>query len=238
MDLPIPALQDVVRLTGHDLDSTAINLRRYYRSTGSVWGYDPCKKLAPAVFSLQMSRQAAVNACGQKGHPLGRPHNREVGGLIWDAAAGRGTFMCHPLKPRKLALRRDFSVTVDPLFSFRENGRHVIVYLQPRRTHVPGAHGLRLIASAISSLFAVDELEGADVLLLDASMPEGAESRQINCYNLEDLPLLEPAQMEAQFQRFVDAYDRLTAEGVKRKERRPKPPRDLGEDLFGSPQPA
>ncbi|WP_269085148.1 hypothetical protein [Novosphingobium barchaimii] len=44
--------------------------------------------------------------------------------------------------------------------------------------------------------------------------------------------------MVAQFQRFVDAYDILTAEGVARKERRPKPPRDRGDDLFDGPAPA
>jgi len=237
MALPIPPLQDVVRLTGHDVPSTVVNLRRYYGGTGPIWGYAPCKKLAKAVFSLEMTRDAAAAACGQKGHTAGRPHNEEVGGLIWDAADDRGKFMCHALKPQKLNLRPDFAITVDPLFFFRENGRHVIFYLQPRRTHVPGRHGLRLITSAISTLFAVDELSGADVLLLDASMPEGGDARVVSSYGLADLPLLESSEMEAQFQRFVDAYDILTNEGVTKKERRPRPPRDMGDDLFGGPHP-
>ncbi|GAO56857.1 hypothetical protein NMD1_04026 [Novosphingobium sp. MD-1] len=44
--------------------------------------------------------------------------------------------------------------------------------------------------------------------------------------------------MEAFFQRFVDAYDILTAEGVTRKERSKQPPRDRGDDLFGGDLPA
>lgn len=238
MALPIPPLQDVVRLTGHDVETTADNLRRYYRSTGAVWGYGPAKKLAPAVFSSTISREAAVRACGQTGNKLGRPYNEEVGGLIWDAAQGRGNLMCHSLSPQFFNLRPDFAVTVDPLFFFREDGKITLFYLQPRRSHVPGRDGLRLIASSIISLFAVDQLQGADLLLLDLSAPEGCKQRSIKTYSLADLPLLEPAQMVEYFQRFVDAYDVLSAEGVVRKERRKQPPRDRGDDLFGGELPA
>lgn len=238
MALPIPPLQDVVRLTGHNVETTAANLRHYYRTTGAVWGYSPAKRVARTVFSSSISRQAAVRACGSTGNKLGRPYNEEVGGLIWDAAQGRGDLLCHPLSPQKLNLRPDFAISVDPLFFFRENGRTTLFYLQPRRGHVPGRDGLRMIASTIMSLFAVDQLSDADLLLLDLSAPEGCKERSIKPYTLADLSLLKSGEMEAFFQRFVDAHDILTAEGVTRKERRKQPPRDLGDDLFGGDLPA
>jgi hypothetical protein len=82
MPLPIPPLQDVVRLTGPDVATTAANFRKHLRGSGPVWGYSPSKRLAKAVFSLEMTREAAVESCGLIGHKLGRPHNEEVGGLI------------------------------------------------------------------------------------------------------------------------------------------------------------
>jgi hypothetical protein len=238
MALPIPPLQDVVRLTGHNVGSTIDNLRQYYGRTGSNWSYGPSKKLARVVFSSSIPREAAVRACGSTGNKLGRPYNEEVGGLIWDAAQGRGDLMCHPLSPQQLNLRPDFSITVDPLFFFRENGRSTLFYLQPRRGHVPGCDGLRMIASTIMSRFAVDQLRDADLLLLDLSAPEGCKERSIKPYTLADLPLLSTEEMEASFQRFVDAHDFLVAEGVTRKERRKQPPRDRGDDLFGGDLPA
>lgn len=238
MTLPIPPLQDVVRLTGYDVASTVINLRRYYASTTPIWGYDPSKRLARAVFSAEMSRQAAIAACGQRGNAAGRPHNEEVGGLIWDAAQGRKKFVCYDLPSRQLNLRHDFSIKVDPLFYFIENGRPIIFYLQPRRTHVPGVHGLSLIASVIKTLFGVDDLANADLLLLDLSVPEGGTERIFSTYSFSDIALLEEQQIEAQFQRFVDAYDILTKEGVVKKERRVRPSKGTGDDLFGGPPPA
>lgn len=235
MALPIPALQDVVRLTGSDVAATAANFRKHLRGVGPVWGYNPSKRLAKAVFSLEMTRDAAVESCGQVGHKLGRPHNQEVGGLIWDAAADRGQFMCHDLSPRLLNLRADIAIKVDPQFFFVEKGRPVIFYLQPRRGHVPGIEGLRVIATAIHSLFAVDELGAADLLLLDLSMPPGCNERAVASYSFSDLPPLPTAEIERLFQRFVDAYDLVTAEGAERRSRRPRPPAEKGGDLFDPP---
>ncbi|MBT0669975.1 hypothetical protein HT136_16540 [Novosphingobium profundi] len=238
MTLAIPPLQDVVRLTGHDVETTAANLRRYYRTSGPVWGYTPAKRVAKAVFSSPIPREAAVRACGLTGNKQGRPHNEEVGGLIWDAAQGHNDLICHSLSPQRLNLRPDFAINVDPLFFFRENGKTTFFYLQPRRKHVPGRDGLRMIASTIMSLFAVDQFRDADLLLLDLSAPKGCDNRRMKVYDLTDLPLLEPTEMERFFQRFVDAYDILTAEGVTRKERTKKPPADRGDDLFGGSLPA
>lgn len=233
MALPIPPLQDVIRLTGPDVATTAANYRKHLLGSGPVWGYSPSKRLAKAVFSLEMTRDAAVDSCGRIGHTLGRPHNEEVGGLIWDAAKERGQFMCHDLAPRLLNLRSDISVKVDPQFFFVERGRPVIFYLQPRRGHVPGVEGLRAIATAIHSLFAVDELAAADLLLLDLSMPAGCDERAVAPYSFSDLPPMPTAEIEQLFQRFVDAYDLVTAEGVQRKARRPRPSAERGDDLFG-----
>lgn len=235
MPLPIPPLQDVVRLTAHDVATTAANYRRHLRSSGPVWGYDASKRLAKAVFSLEMTREAAVDACGRIGNKLGRPHNQEVGGLIWDVAKERGQFMCHDLHARELHLRSDIAIKVDPQFFFVDSGRPIIFYLQPRRGHVPGANGLRIIASAIHSLFAIDDLERADLLLLDLSRPIGCDKRAVIPYNFAELPPLPTAEAERFFQRFVDAYDLVTEEGVERKTRRPRPPKDRGDDLFDQP---
>ena len=182
-----------------------------------------------------MSREAAVKASGTTGPLLGRPYNAVVGGMIWDAAQERGRVMCHSLQTQRLHLRQDFSIKVDPLFFFREGGKSIFFYLQPRATHVPGIHGLRLIVSAIHSLFAVDEHADADVLLIDLSVPQGWKERVTSSYTISDLPLLETSRMEAYFQRFADAYDIVSKEGVVRPERRKPLPRDLGDDLFGSP---
>lgn len=233
MLLPIPPLQDVVRLTGPDVLATAANFRKHLQGTGPVWGYGPSKRLAKSVFSLQMTRDAAVESCGQIGHKLGRPHNQEVGGLIWDTAAQCGQFMCHDLSPRLLNLRADVAIKVDPQFFFVQQGRPIIFYLQPRRGHVPAVEGLRVIATAIHSLFAVDELAAADLLLLDLSMPAGCNERAVVPYSFSDLPPLPTAEIESFFQRFVDAYDLVSAEGVERKPRRPRPPMERGDDLFG-----
>jgi len=236
MTLPIPPLQDVVRLIGYDVATTAINLRKHLNGLGPVWGYSPSKRLAKAVFSLEMTREAAVDSCGQIGPKLGRSHNAEVGGLIWDVADQRGKFMCHDLTPRYLNLRSDIAIKVDPQFFFVEQGRPVIFYLQPRRGHVPGVDGLRVIGSAIHSLFATDDLTRAELLLLDLSMPIGCDERAVVGYSFAELPLLPTADMEKFFQRFVDAYDLVTKEGVDRKARRPRPTKDLGDDLFdGTP---
>lgn len=235
MALPVPPLQDVVRLTGTDVETTAANFRKHLRSTGPVWGYDPSKRLARAVFSLDMPREAAVASCGQRGHPSGRPQNAEVGGLIWDAAAARGKFLCHSLPPRLLSLRSDIAIKVDPQFFFIQNGRPVLFYLQPRKGVVPGVDGLRVIASAIHSLFAIDDLSEADLLLLDLSMPLGCDTRAVAPYSFADLPPLPTAQTEAFFQRFVDAYDLVSAEGMERTARRPRPDEGLSGDLFGGP---
>lgn len=236
MALPIPPLQDVVRLTGHDVPSTITNYRRHLQGSGPVWGYGPAKRLAKAAFSLEMTRQMAAEECGRRGHVLGRPHNEEVGGLIWDAAHERGQFMCHDLAPRQLNLRADISVKVDPQFFFIANGRPVLFYLQPRRSHVPGRHGLQIIASAIHTLFAVDDLAGSDLLLLDLSVPQDAGQRVVRTFGYRDLPPLPTTEIETFFQRFVDAYDILTKEGVVQKARRPRPSRDLDDGLFG-PEP-
>lgn len=237
MALKIPPLQDVVRLTGSDVASTADNYRRHLESAGPVWSYDPAKRQARAVFSLEMSREAAIKACGQKGHKGGRPFNQEVGGLIWDAANDRGKFMCHPIKSRMLSLRSDIQIKVDPQFLFVENGRPVFFYLQPRKSHVPGALGLRVIASAIHSLFAIDDAARADLMLLDLSQPEGCDARAVASYNFAELPLLSAAEMEGFFQRFVDAYAIVSREGVKAKPKRPRPDKDHGDELFGPPPP-
>lgn len=238
MALKVPPLQDVVRLTGPDVATTAANYRKHLESAGPVWSYNPAKRQAKAVFSLQMTREAAIKACGQKGHESGRIFNQEVGGLIWDAANDRGKFMCHLVKARKLNLRSDIQIRVDPQFLFVENGRPIFFYLQPRKGHVPAALGLRVIASAIHSLFAIDDAAGADLMLLDLSQPEGCDARAVASYNFTDLPPLTAGEMEAFFQRFVDAYDLVSREGVKPKPKRPRPDKDRGDDLFGSPPPA
>lgn len=233
MALPIPPLQDIVRLTGHDVPTTAQNYRKHLRSTGPVWGYDRSKRLAKAVFSLNMTREAAVAACAQGGHPLGHSHNAEVGGLVWDIAHERGQFMCHDISPRSLQLRADFSIRVDPQFFFVQDGRPVIFYLQPRRGHVPRADGLRVIASAIHSLFAVDELLDANLLLADLSNPPGSDQRGVALHDFNSLPPMDNLQLERFFQRFVDAYDIVTKEGTQPAARRVQPERERGEDLFG-----
>lgn len=235
MPLPIPPLQDVVRLTGSSVDVTAANFRKYLRSQGPAWSYDPCKRLSRAVFSAEMPRMAAVTACGRIGHVLGRSFNATVGGLIWDAAKDRGQFLCHELTARHLHLRADIAIKVNPSFFFVEGGRPVLFYLQPRSGHVPSKDGLRVIASAIHSLYAIDEWTNADMLLLDLSKPEGCNERAVAPYSFADLPPLPTAELERFFQRFVDAYDLLTLEGVKRAPRRPRPSKDRGDGLFAPP---
>ena len=235
MPLPIPPLQDVVRLTGPDVATTAANFRKHLLSQGPAWSYDPSKRLAKAVFAAEMSRRAAVAACGHGGHVLGRPYNALVGGLIWDAAQDRGRFMCHDLAARHLHLRSDMAIKINPSFFFIEGGRPVLFYLQPRSGHVPSKDGLRVIASAIHSLYAIDEWANADMLLLDLSKPEGCKERAVAPYSFADLPPLPTAELERFFQRFVDAYDLLTSEGVERAPRRPRPPRDRGDGLFNPP---
>jgi hypothetical protein len=182
-----------------------------------------------------MTREAAVRACGQRGHQAGRPHNEEVGGLIWDAANERGKFMCHALPPRLLNLRSDIAIKVDPQFFFIERGKPVIFYLQPRRGHVPGGQGLHVISSAIHSLFAMDDLDNGDLMLLDLSRPLGCDERVCATYSFDDLPPLPTEETEQFFQRFVDAYDILSKAGVKEKAKRPRPPADRGDDLFPPP---
>ncbi|WP_165323547.1 hypothetical protein [Rhizorhabdus phycosphaerae] len=180
-----------------------------------------------------MSREAAIKACGQRGHEAGRVFNEQVGGLIWDVANERGKFICHPITPRFLNLRADIAIKVDPQFLFVDGGRPFFFYLQPRKGHVPNGSGLQVIASAIHSLFAVDEAENAGLLLLDLSQPEGCQDRAVAAYDFDELPPLPSSEMERFFQRFVDAYDIVSKEGVIRKARRPRPEADKGEDLFG-----
>jgi hypothetical protein len=235
MALPIPPLQDVVRLTGPDVETTAANFHRYLRGEGPVWSYGPSKRLARAVFALEMTRQAAVAACGQSGHVSGHPYNAQVGGLIWDAAQDHKRYVCHDLAARYLHLRADMAIKVDPSFFFVDRGRPVLFYLQPRSGHVPSRGGLRVIASAIHSLYAVDEWANADLLLLDLSKPHGCSERAVVPYSFADLPPLPVAETEQFFQRFVDAYDLLAMQGVERAPRRPRPPKDRGDDLFGAP---
>jgi len=235
MTLQIPSLQDIARLTGPDVSVTADNFRKHLASEPPGWGYNPAKRTAKAVFSLKMTRDAAAEACGQIGPKPGRAHNREVGGLIWDVARGRGQFMCIDLPPRLLNLRRDFQIKVDPQFFFIENGRPVIFYLQPRQGRVPAVDGLRIIASAVHALFAEDEFSNAELLLLDLSKPQGCKERAVASYGFRDLPPLPVEKLERFLQRFVDAYDLVSAEGVVRKARRARPPLDRGDDLFGGP---
>lgn len=234
MALPIPPIQDVVRLIGSDVRSTAENYRRHLRRGGGAWGYDPAKRQARAVFSLIMSRGAAVRACGQRGHPLGRASNEEVGGLIWDLASRHGKFLCTPTTARLLNLRSDVSITVDPLFYFVDAGKPHIFYLQPRRTHVPGPAGLRLIASAIKSVFCVDEFEQAELVLFDLSARVGSTERVAQEYDFGSLKPYDESEMEVLFQRFVDAYDIVDNEGITITPR-PRPSKDRTDEpnLFG-----
>lgn len=234
---PVPPIQDVVRLIGHDVQTTATNYRIHLEKGGGPWGYGPAKKLARAVFSMEMSREVSVHACGQRGNPLGRESNREVGGLIWDLAKERGKFICHPLKPEFLKLRHDFEIRVDPLFFFMEKKRPVIFYLQPRRTHVPGRYGLQVIATAIQSLFSVDDKDGAELLLFDLSCPAGSDTRAAASYSFSDLAPLPSGEIEEYLQRFVDAYDLVHAEGIQRKKRPPRPRPEPDPDLFDPKQP-
>jgi hypothetical protein len=238
MNLPIPSLQDIVRLTGPNASVTADNYRHYLARVPPSWGYSPAKRTSKASFSLEMTREAAVAAGGQIGPKAGWSHNREVGGLVWDLASKRGQFMCFDLPPRWLSLRPDFRVKVDPQFFFIENGRPVFFYLQPRQGRMSGVYSLRLISSAIHTLFAVDEFSGADLLLVDLSKPEKCKERAVAAYSFADLPPLSVSEMEKFFQRFVDAYDIVSAEGVVRKARRPRPTVERGDGLFGDSPPA
>lgn len=237
MTLPIPPIQDIVRLVGDDVATTVENYRGFLAKSGGLWGYDPAKRLARAVFSHEMSRAAATRACSTRGHPSGRTSNAEVGGLIWDAASKREKRMCFPLKPQHLQLRPDFGVKVDPQFFFVEGGRPVIFYLQPRRGFQPSWYGLRLISSAIKATHAVDELEEAGLLLLDLSCPAGSRDRAVVEYGFDQLEPLPRHEVENFFQRFADAHDILAAEGVSRKKRETSKRKSEQDDLFDRAQP-
>lgn len=230
LPLTPPSALDVVRLIRPTLEETTDSLKRYYEKPPQ-WGYGPARAMAKPVFSGEISIEAAVQGCRNRGNPLGRESNAEVARFVWSAAQGR-SFQCFNLSKRPFAIRQDLRFWVDPLFFFVEDRRVKIFWLQPRRGFYPTLEGFGTLAVIIRMTFA-DEFDAFDLELLDLSVPSGSKERIPRTLGFSTLPQLSDDVVRDALARFAQAYDSVSNMGIQRPERRPRPSDDRpGSDLF------
>lgn len=227
--LKVPSALDVVRIIKPDLEGTIAGLKRYYEVL-PAWGYGPARAMAMPAFSGELTLEAALLGCQKRGNPLGRASNQEAAKFIWLAGKGRSV-KCFPLAQRQFAIRRDLSFLVDPLFFFVENKIIKIFWLQPRRRFNPTIEGLGTLAVILRMTYS-DDFDEFDVELLDLSMPEGERGRVSRTFDFGSLSLLSEHEVRAALGRFAQAYDYVSAMGVARPERRPRPQKDSQPGLF------
>lgn len=216
-NLRIPSAQDVVRIIRPSVEETAEALKRYYEKWPS-WSYGPARAMAKPVFSGELSLDAALEGCKNRGNPLGRESNAEVAEHIWEAAKGR-SFQCHKLAKRPFTIRRDLALLVDPLFFFVESRRVKIFWLQPRRRYSPTIAGMGALAVMVRMTYS-GEFDDFDLELLDLSVPDGKKERVRRIFGFGDLPTIAEDVVRDALERFAQAYDIVCSVGVQRPERR------------------
>jgi hypothetical protein len=216
--LPLPPAQDIVRFLRPTVEEIESVLKAYYMRRPGEWNYRPAKAVARPVFSGDLTLSAVLEGCLTRGNPIGRKSNAEVAENIWKIAQGRN-FKCYPLKPKLFSIRKDLSFLVDPLFYFVERERVHFFWLQPRRRYSPSMEGLGALSFMIQDTFG-QEYDDAELELLDLSVPDGEFERVARVLRFSDLPKFSKEVLNAEMDRFAQAYDRLCEVGVKRPERR------------------
>lgn len=228
--LSVPPIHDVVRLVASPEGSTVASLRDYYNGGGS-FNYVPVRKLARALVSGKLTKNAAMLSCLSKGSPSGRKQNAEVAELVWEWSR-KHDFRCFDIKPRPYKIRADLEIPVKLDFYFVQGGKVYFFWLQPRKTYALNTQQFGILATVIRQLFAIDDFEGAKLQILDLSAPDGSDVRSTQVHSFDSLPMLTDEKLEQYLGDFAKAYDLLTDEGFEPKKRQYKKPQDDQGQLF------
>lgn len=229
--LKVPPVQDVVRFLRPTISETKQLLVEYYTRKKGLFSYEPARKIAKPLYSGEIGLPAALEGCLTKGNPRGRKSNAEVVELIWQAAQGR-SLLCHDLKKRDFAIRRDLAIAVHAPFYFVENGQVKIYWLQPRRGYGLTQHQMGLLGSIIRMSIATEDFEGADIELFDTSIPAGSKTRVPRTFNFADLSVTDAKATIEALRLFAAAYDEVCEMDIPKPAQRDKKRDDRQPPLF------
>lgn len=223
----LPSIQHVAKAIRPTVEETE---RELHRLDGGMppFSYNLSWRVAPALYSGELSLAAALAAAKRLQVPVGVRSNAEVIEIIWRDAQGAQD-LCRPLSDRDFQIRKDLAIPVKPKFFFVRDGKVYIYWLQPWKRFELTQEQLGLLASVIKMTFIRDDFSEADLHLLDTSADSEYGMREPKVLHLNDLPLLSEEKLTAALGRFASAYDRFVANR--------KPQRDQTRGSRDLPQP-
>lgn len=207
----VPSAQDSARLIKPTYLETLQALEDHYRRPLIGWSYNPVRSASRPIFSGDLtaaSIEAKFAAPSKHEDPrspkaIGRKANREVALLLREHAEGR-VFQCYDLKPRKVFLSAEHSLTVSPGFYFVEGGKVKIFWLQPRRTYALTIAQMGVLNGLLTLSHFRDDFEDAELELLDLSAVDGV--RIAHVFGRADLPVLGDEQLKVGLEHLLRAY--------------------------------
>jgi hypothetical protein len=210
MSVPkVPPLHDVVRLTDpSSVDHTVAAVRLHVDRGPSQFNYEPVRAIAPQARIRTLPKDQFTSACMKSRNPKGRLQNAEVAGLVWDIGRKVESSIYAPER-RLFVIRADLSIRFQPDAFFIEDGRVVFFWLQPRSGFALNIYQLRVIATVLRRLYIVGDFEHAELEILDCRAIDG--EREATRYCLADLEPVTQGELDAHFQVFADAWDKVVA---------------------------
>ncbi len=208
----LPPLLDFVRFERGDAAQTAGALREGYYGQGGIFNYNASKAVARALLSGGLTESAAVQVCHRLRLEAARNANEEVVRLLCRAYPGKD-YLCHRWPRRKVSLRHDMASIFDARFYFIDEGRPVVFVLQPRRAQGPTFAQFGTLAGIVKRVLFVDDFEGSDIEICDASIPVGSQARYVRRWRLKDLIIPSDDEIAAKITKYVRAIDILRDSG-------------------------
>lgn len=227
-----PGVLDLVTCIRETEDEFVQALVAHYLRSLPNFSYRAAVAVARAVFSGDISLEAAIRACQVGPSERGRRLNAEVAAIVHEIGQER-IATCHSLPPGRLDVRSDLAIPVRAPFYFVEKGRATLFFLQPRKTTMLTAEQLGTLTAVIRLVYARGDFEGVGLELLDCSQLPGSKSRQPRIYGFGDVPEMQEEELQACMARFARAFDRVCEMGITRPDDRPsKGDQPSGHDLF------
>ena len=232
----IPGAPDFARLISDDPEAILAGLKEHYSRPRIGWSYQWVQRNSRKIYSGELT-EASINEYQASGKRKGAKSNVEVALLLRQSAIGR-SFQCFPIKPRRVKISREHSLTVSPPFYFVENGVVKIFWLQPRRTFALDDQQAGVLAALLRLSHFRDDFEDARLELYDASAPDG-KNREPRVLGLSDLPVVSDRELTRAMEAFVWAYEQVRYTNFRAsspptsKERKQDERQTTFEDMFG-----
>lgn len=179
--------------------------------------------------SIEAMFKAPATEDPRSARATGRKANREVALLLRNHATGR-SFKCHDLKPRRVALSAEHSITVSPGFYFVEQGTVKIFWLQPRKTYALSLPQMGILNGLLRLSHFRDDFEHAELELLDMSAVDGV--RVPKAFARTDLPIPSEDELSVGLEHLLRAYLLLADRDDLRPERPSREPAASQPTLF------